>query len=93
MADPMVNPRAPRRRRGSGHADTRFRRRRRRKQAGAASEARGLASTVSKQLRLKFGPLPDAVSERLAHAGVAELDGIAERLLFAETLDAALGAG
>jgi hypothetical protein len=59
----------------------------------AASEARVRASTVSKLLRLKFGPLPDAVSERLAHAGVAELDGIAERLLFADTLDAALGAG
>ncbi len=59
----------------------------------AASEARVRASTVSKLLRLKFGPLPDAVSERLAHAGVAELDGIAERLLFADTLDAALGVG
>jgi hypothetical protein len=59
----------------------------------AASEARGRASTVSKQLRLKFGPLPDAVSERLARADVNELDGIAERLLFADTLDAALGAG
>ena len=59
----------------------------------AASEARGRASTVSKQLRLKFGPLPDAVSERLARADVNELDGIAERLLFADTLDTALGAG
>jgi hypothetical protein len=59
----------------------------------AASEARGRASTVSQQLRLKFGPLPDAVSERLAHADVTELDGIAERLLFADMLDTALGAG
>ena len=59
----------------------------------AASETRVRASTVAKLLRPKFGPLPDAVSERLAHAGVAELDGIAERLLFADTLDAALGEG
>jgi hypothetical protein len=44
-------------------------------------------------LRLKFGPLPDAVSERLAQATAAELDGIAERLLFADTLDAALAVG
>jgi hypothetical protein len=61
--------------------------------ARAESEARGRASTVSKLLRLKFGPLPDAVSERLAQATAAELDGIAERLLFADTLDAALAVG
>ena len=48
------------------------------------------ASTIGKLLRLKFGPLPDAVLERLARATAAELDGIAERLLFADSLDAAL---
>ena len=48
------------------------------------------ASTIGKLLRLKFGPLSEAVSERLAQASAAELDGIAERLLFADSLDAAL---
>jgi len=53
-------------------------------------DVHGRASTISKLLRLKFGLLPDAVTERLARATAAELDGIAERLLFADTLDAAL---
>jgi hypothetical protein len=60
--------------------------------ARAEMEVSVRATTVGKQLRLKFGPLPDAVNERLARATAAELDGIAERLLFADTLDAALDA-
>jgi len=57
----------------------------------AEGAARAREATVGKQLRLKFGPLPDAVRERLAGATADELDGIAERLLFASTLDDALG--
>jgi hypothetical protein len=49
-------------------------------------------ASVEKQLRLKFGTLPEHVSARLAQASLDELDGIAERLLFAPSLDAALDA-
>jgi hypothetical protein len=59
----------------------------------AETETRAREATIAKQLRLKFGPLPDAVCERLARATADELDGIAERLLFASTLDGALGDG
>jgi len=57
------------------------------------SETRGREATVAKLLRLKFGPLPDAVRDRLGRATADELDGVAERLLFASTLEAALGGG
>jgi hypothetical protein len=51
-----------------------------------------MRASVEKQLRLKFGALPEHVSARLAKASLDELDGIAERLLFAPSLDAALDA-
>ena len=54
------------------------------------TETRVREATVGKLRRRKFGPLPDAVRERLARATADELDGIAERLLFASTLDGAL---
>jgi hypothetical protein len=60
--------------------------------ARAEAEIRVRAITVGKLLRLKFGSLPDAITERLARASAAELDGIAEPLLFADTLPAALDA-
>jgi hypothetical protein len=50
--------------------------------ARAEAEISVRAITVGKQLRLKFGPLPDAVTERLARASAAEsLErfGLAER--------------
>jgi hypothetical protein len=51
-----------------------------------------MRASVEKHLRLKFGALPEHVSARLAKASLDELDGIAERLLFAPSLDAALDA-
>ena len=50
-----------------------------------------LRASVTKQLHLKYGPLPDAAAARLAAASADALDAIAERLLFADTLEAALG--
>jgi hypothetical protein len=50
-----------------------------------------LRASVTKQLHLKYGPLPDAATARLAAASADALDAIAERLLFADTLEAALG--
>ena len=50
-----------------------------------------LRASVTQQLLLKYGPLPDAVTARLAAVSADALDAIAERLLFAETLEAALG--
>jgi hypothetical protein len=50
-----------------------------------------LRASVTKQLQLKYGPLPDAITARLATASADELDTVAERLLFADTLEAALG--
>jgi hypothetical protein len=55
------------------------------------TETRVREATVAKQLQLKFGPLPSAVRERLGRASAQDLDGVAERLLFAATLEAALG--
>jgi hypothetical protein len=51
-----------------------------------------MRASVEKHLRLKFGALPAHAVERLAQASLDELDGIAERLLFAPSLDAALDA-
>jgi hypothetical protein len=51
---------------------------------------RRIRASVEKQLRLKFGALSAQATERLAQASLDELDGIAERLLFATSLDAAL---
>jgi hypothetical protein len=57
-----------------------------------AEALRRARASVEKQLRLKFGALPAHATERLAQASADELDGIAERLLFAPSLDAALDA-
>lgn len=43
-----------------------------------------------KQLALRFGALPDAVEARVRSAGLEELDGIAARVLTAQTLDEAV---
>ncbi|MDG9978403.1 hypothetical protein [Ectopseudomonas oleovorans] len=51
----------------------------------------GRASTLQKQLQLKFGPLPEALEQRLFDAGEAELDVWTERVLFAESLQAVFG--
>lgn len=55
--------------------------------------AEGQAKTLGKQLQLKFGQLPDAISQKLQQASEAELDLWTERILFAESLDAVFTAG
>jgi hypothetical protein len=60
--------------------------------AERADVLRRIRASVEKQLRLKFGALPAQAAERLAQASLDELDGVAERLLFATSLDAALDA-
>ncbi|MBX3250911.1 MAG: DUF4351 domain-containing protein, partial [Myxococcales bacterium] len=57
----------------------------------AEGEAKGKAEVVLKQLQLKFGGVPEAVVERVRSASVEELDGFAERILFAESIDDVLG--
>jgi len=53
--------------------------------------ALGRAAMITKQLTLRFGPLTPEVEARIAAASIAELDGIGERLLAAQTLHDALG--
>ena len=53
--------------------------------------AEGRLDLVLKQLATKYGTLSAAVAERVRGATAADLDGIAERVLTAETLDEALG--
>lgn len=57
----------------------------------AQGVALGRAETVLKQLSLRFGPLSDAVVQRIHRASLAELDALTERVLTAKTLDEALG--
>jgi hypothetical protein len=45
-----------------------------------------------KQLATRYGALSAAVATRIREATASELDGIAERVLTANTLDEALGA-
>ncbi len=52
---------------------------------------RGSLELVLKQLATKYGTLSATVAERVRRATAADLDGIAERVLTAETLDEALG--
>jgi hypothetical protein len=60
-------------------------------EARAGADAlRRIRASVEKQLRLKFGALSAQATERLTQASLDELDGIAERLLFASSVDAAL---
>lgn len=47
----------------------------------------GRADTLEKQLRLKFGDLPDAIAQRLHQASDAELDLWSERILFVASMD------
>jgi hypothetical protein len=60
-------------------------------QGRAEGHAEGCARLV-KQLVLRYGPLGEGVEDRVRAASAEELDGIAERVLTAETLDQALGA-
>jgi hypothetical protein len=60
-------------------------------QGRAEGEAKGRVAVVARQLALRFGPLPSEVETQIAQASIADLDGIAERLLTARTLHEALG--
>lgn len=50
-----------------------------------------LIGLIAKLLGLRFGPLDDVTLSRIAATSSAELEKVAERLLSAPTLDAALG--
>ena len=52
--------------------------------------AKGLVRVVSKQLQLRFGPLPASAQERIDQADMAELDLFIERVLSASSLDEVL---
>jgi Domain of unknown function (DUF4351) len=54
--------------------------------------AQGRAEIVLKQLAARYGALPPAVAARVQGASAADLDGIAQRVLTAQTLDEALAA-
>lgn len=58
----------------------------------AEGKAEGRSEIVLRQLALRFGALPEAIRARIRDASFEELDGIAERLLTAATLDEALRA-
>lgn len=57
----------------------------------AEGRMHGRAELLQRQLTLRFGTLPNEVTERLSTATIEELDAIGERLLSAESLEQALG--
>jgi hypothetical protein len=60
-------------------------------QGKAAGKAEGRVEIILKLLATRYGMLSTAVEARVRGAGSAELDGVAERVLTASTLDEALG--
>ncbi len=56
----------------------------------AKGRAEGRAELVLKQLAARFGPLPEGTEQRVRRASIAQSDILAERLLTAPTLEAAL---
>lgn len=57
----------------------------------AAGMTEGVVKVVLKQLATRYGALPPAVTARVQGASTEDLDGIAQRVLIAQTLDEALG--
>ena len=57
----------------------------------AAGVAEGVAKIVLKLLTTRYGALSPAVTTRIQGASTEDLDGIAQRVLTAQTLDEALG--
>ena len=53
----------------------------------AQGRAEGRATMLARLLTRRFGPLPTAITERLAHANAEQLDLWAERILDADSLD------
>jgi hypothetical protein len=62
-----------------------------RREGVTQGEASGRLSILSRLLALRFGPITAEVHDRLRHASVEDLDAIGERVLFAHTLQEALG--
>ena len=57
----------------------------------AQGQASGRLAIVSRQLARRFGPITADIHDRLRRASVEDLDAIGERILFAGTLQEALG--
>jgi hypothetical protein len=57
----------------------------------AEGEAKGVARTLVRQLTRKFGPVPDAVRERIDTATLEQLEIWSDRVLDAATLDDVFG--
>ena len=53
----------------------------------AEGRTEGRAALLGRQLTRRFGPLPAAVTDRLAHASAEQLDLWAERILDADSVD------
>lgn len=60
-------------------------------QGKAEGNREALTNVITRQLALRFGALDDGARARIAAASSAELEEIADRLLSAPTIDAALG--
>jgi hypothetical protein len=60
-------------------------------QGRSEGEISGRASLINRQLAVRFGPATESIRARIAQASIAELEDIAERLLFAKTIEEALG--
>lgn len=61
-----------------------------REEGKAQGKAQGKAELLLRQLKLRFGPLPPAVSERVGNAGPEEIEVWAERVLTAPNLGGVL---
>jgi Domain of unknown function (DUF4351) len=57
----------------------------------AEGEAKGVAKTLVRLLTRKFGPVSDAVRERIDTAGLEQLETWSDRVLDAATLDDVFG--
>lgn len=55
--------------------------------AKAEGRAEGKAEVVLRQLRLKFGEVPEATRQRIVSASSDELDGFADRIITASSID------
>ncbi|MDR2215192.1 MAG: DUF4351 domain-containing protein [Nevskiaceae bacterium] len=58
-----------------------------RKEGREEGRTEGRAALLTRQLQLRFGPLPESAQARLASASIEQLDAIGERLLSANTLE------
>ena len=60
-------------------------------QGRAEGWTEGQLQLLSRLLERRFGPLPPAVRERLAHASLAALEGWGETVLTAASLESVFG--